>query len=772
MIRPGLLAGESSGEDAMKKPLIILIGIILFLIVLMGAAIALSPIFLNKYKDQILAKVSETVNREIGLGDIRLTLFTGVGVKLTDVRISNAKGFREDPMLTMADLDVKVKLLPLLRGEYQVTRVILNEPRLLIEKNEKGIFNFTDLVGEKESSVPDDEKKIKNSEAQELSPVLAGLLVSKVKLSDADFSYYDAGSDPLKKGLHIRNLDLELEDVSLDRPIPFSLSFGVNHDGKDIQLSGTIGAIGKEINVEKIPLSIQMAVKDFALKRAMDFMGETPSVMIESGTLNMTSDVSGDLASGLKISGATKVSSLTLKDPAKKEILVKGLGLNLHEDIAIRLSEQRMEIQKAELSVDRAKLNLKGKVSNLQKDPVLALQLSSNDIPLADWDKIFPALSGIGLGGSIKADGDVSGKAAGKLNINLNLSSPNLEVRLPKKETSEKTENKKVSGWLISPAEAAASAETQNKKSSGSPLPENIDIKGRIEIAQGKIDNIAFSELKGDYAKTGNRISLNDFSVKGFGENGSAAINAKTDFGPANPTYEANIKTSRIDLSKLQETFAARKEKIAGELTSNLTLSGAGFDTASFEKNLTADGDFKVEEGALTNVNLEEEILKALGNKFGVPAPTLAQMFGIQISEEDHTPFEECLGIFRVRTGKVQIQDAALTSKNHGFSTSGEMGFDQTLNLKARMILRKLGEVKEKKFTYYLVDDQNRKYIPFQVKGTSAKPSIHVDTDALIKGQAQQVIDEKKDELKEKLKDKLGPGGEEILKPLEKIFRF
>ena len=756
----------------MKKTLIILIGIILFLALLMGAAIALSPVFLNKYKDPILAKVGEAVDREIRLGDIRLTLFTGIGLRLTDVAVSNAKGFREEPMLTMADLDVKVKLLPLLRKEYQVTRVILKEPRLLIEKNEKGTFNFDDLTGEKPPSAPADEEQKKEKESQPLPAALAGLLVSEVTLSDAEFSYYDAGSETFKKGLQIRNLDLVLEDVSLEKPITFSLSFGVNHDGKDIQLSGTIGAIGEKIEIGNIPLSIQMAIQDFALKRVMDFMGESPPVSVEKGSLAMTTDISGDLTSGLKISGTTTVSTLTLNDPEKKETLVKGLNLSFHKDLSILLSEQKMDIRKVDLTVDRVKLNLKGKVSDLQKNQALALQITSNSIPLDGWDKIFPALSGVGLDGSASIDGNISGKAAGKMNMVLNLTSPNLGITLPKEETSAINPNKYVWEWMIPSAEAAESTEAGKQKGPGSPLPQNIDMKGRVEVAKGRIDNIPFTDLKGNYSKTGNRISLTDFSVKGFGENGSATMNVQADLGPAKPTYQASLKTSKIDLAALQETFASRKEKIAGELNSNFSLSGAGFDDKSLEKNLTADGEFKVDQGALTNVNLEKKILEAVANKFGVPVPTLAQMLGIEISEKDSTPFEECLGSFRIRSGKIQLQEGTLTSENHGFSTSGVMGFDQKLNLKARMILRQLGDVKKKKFTYYLIDEKNRKYIPFEVKGSASKPSIHVDTDALIKGQAQQVIDEKKDELKEKLKEKLGPGSEEILKPLDKIFKF
>jgi hypothetical protein len=147
-------------------------------------------------------------------------------------------------------------------------------------------------------------------------------------------------------------------------------------------------------------------------------------------------------------------------------------------------------------------------------------------------------------------------------------------------------------------------------------------------------------------------------------------------------------------------------------------------------------------------------------------------MTGVEISEGDQTPFEECYGTFRINSGRIDVKDAVITSESHGFSALGKIGLDQKLDLEARMILRKLGEAKEKKFSYYLVDDKNRKYIPFKVTGETSDPKVKVDTDKLVKGQAQEVLDKKKEELKEKLEEKLGPGAGEILKPFEKIFKF
>jgi uncharacterized protein involved in outer membrane biogenesis len=526
---------------------------------------------------------------------------------------------------------------------------------------------------------------------------LGGLLVSQINISDGTLTYYDAGSPSMKEGVRVGSLNLSLEDVSLEKPIPFALSFGVDRDGTDIKLSGVLGPVGKELKVETVPLSLQVALEKFALKRVMKFVEEA-AFMIDDGVLSVKADISGDLAQGLKISGVVDVASLTMSDPEKKEILM-------------------------------------------------------------------------GLDTSINAVGNLSAEKAGKMQVNLDLSSPNLTLRLPKKTAARATENS-FAQWLVPSAEAAVGKRSGAARRSGSSQGGGLDIQGKINVAKGTVGDIPFTELKGNYSKKGNLVRVSNFSVKGFGAQGSASGNMTMNLAGKLPTYQVELNASGIDMSTLQDMFAKRKERAEGELSAKLNLSGAGFDAKSIQNNLKGDGNFKVERGRLANVNLEKRVLSTIADKYGLPLGTLAQMAGVEIVEGDETPFEEFHGIFQIGSGQIRVQDSAITSRDHGFAAIGKVGLDQLLDLNAKMILRKVGDIKQKKFTYYLIDEKSRKYIPFRVSGKSSKPVVMVDMEALVKGQARQAVEEQKEKVKEKLREKLGPEGEEILKPLEKIFKF
>ncbi|NOY53178.1 MAG: AsmA family protein [Deltaproteobacteria bacterium] len=756
----------------MKKFIIIAVGLVVVVVVLLAGLAAVSPLFLNKYKEPILARVEKTIDRKVELGDIRLTLFTGIGVRLSDLIVGNVEGFRSEPMLTMKGLDLKVKLLPLLRKKVEVERVVLREPRIVIEKNEDGVFNFSDLVGG-DRSAPQ-ESKAPPASGTDSPSVLGALLVSRIRITGGRLAYYDAKIPVLQEGVKIENLNLNLENVSLDRAVSFSLSFGINRKKTDLQLSGTVGPVGRKIDLKSMPLSLQVAVHDFDLTRLMPYLGENPTVMIRKGTVEITGDLAGDPETGLNIKTEMRLNALTVQGPEKGETLVRDLNMQVRKEVLLELSRNRVLVKKNEINVGSATLRFTGEINHLKSNPELALKMESDGIPLAGWEKFFPALKGVGLDGLLRTDGTVSGHPSGKMQVVLNFSFPNLVVRLPKKEPAAVREEKV--GTLFLPGTAAAAERPEKEApqgpSSPSPLPENIDIKGVVEVAKGKIDNLTFSRLHANYGKVGNRIFLKNLSVRGFGGEGEIKGAAGIDFGKKPPAYRTNLQCSRVDLSVLQEVFPARKEKVGGLLSADLKVEGAGFGMKEIEKNLSGGGSFKIDQGALQNVNIEERVIKTVAEKLNLPVVSVARMTGVEITPGNRTPFEKLQGLFRIGGGKIDILNAILTSRDHGFSTTGVVGLNGKMDLAARMILRKVGKASGRKFTYYLVDEQNRKYIPFKVTGDVASPKVKVDLDALIRGQAKRAIRKEEKRLEDRLEKKLGPGGGKILKPLKRLFNF
>ena len=69
----------------------------------------------NNYKPQIIEQVQKQTGRKLDIaGDIGLSVFPWIGLKVGKVSLANAPGFSTRPFARMDQLDIKVKLLPLL----------------------------------------------------------------------------------------------------------------------------------------------------------------------------------------------------------------------------------------------------------------------------------------------------------------------------------------------------------------------------------------------------------------------------------------------------------------------------------------------------------------------------------------------------------------------------------------------------------------------------------------------------------------------------------
>ena len=93
----------------------------------------------NQYKGRITAEVKKATGRELTLGgDIVLSFFPWLGIRLEALSFSNAPGFGDDPFAQLEAADVHVAVLPLLRGEVQVDRVHLKGLVLNLKRNKAG----------------------------------------------------------------------------------------------------------------------------------------------------------------------------------------------------------------------------------------------------------------------------------------------------------------------------------------------------------------------------------------------------------------------------------------------------------------------------------------------------------------------------------------------------------------------------------------------------------------------------------------------------------
>jgi len=132
------------------------VGVVAGLLALL--AIALQLFFpVEKAKSLAIEKGSAALGRPITIQDVSVSFWGGLGVKLDSVVVGNPPGFVGERFLTAENVDVKLRLLPLLMKEVKVDRFIVNRPTVTMLKLADGSNNFS--FGAVDSSLPVAEAK-------------------------------------------------------------------------------------------------------------------------------------------------------------------------------------------------------------------------------------------------------------------------------------------------------------------------------------------------------------------------------------------------------------------------------------------------------------------------------------------------------------------------------------------------------------------------------------------------------------------------------------
>src|SRR5262245_53592177 len=146
----------------------VLIGLGIIVVIILIAALT-SPrlIDVNRYRPKIEARLEQRMGRDVSLGPMSLSFYP-LAFRAEDVTIAEDSEFpTERPFAHVATLFVSPELFPLLRGEIQIHKLELRDPKLEFVRNEKGIWNFSTLATDKNgksSNFSLDELKVFNGQ--------------------------------------------------------------------------------------------------------------------------------------------------------------------------------------------------------------------------------------------------------------------------------------------------------------------------------------------------------------------------------------------------------------------------------------------------------------------------------------------------------------------------------------------------------------------------------------------------------------------------------
>lgn len=202
----------------------ILLVVVLGLIALLAFAVTFDA---NNYKPQIIEQVEKATGRSFAIdGQINLSIFPWIGLKVEDVALGNEKGFTAKQFAAIKQLDIKVNVLPLLKKEVEINTIRLHGMNVALEVAKDKTNNWSSLVqADKAAAEPAAEEKAAPAEGAGLP--LQSLKVEGFEFVDAVMVYDDRSTGTRAT---VSELNLKTGAIQFDQPVKVSFSARVNNN--------------------------------------------------------------------------------------------------------------------------------------------------------------------------------------------------------------------------------------------------------------------------------------------------------------------------------------------------------------------------------------------------------------------------------------------------------------------------------------------------------------------------------------------------------------
>jgi hypothetical protein len=143
-----------------KLSLWLVVGVVaLFVLAVVLIKLLISP---ETVAAQITPRLERIFDRPVEIGETELTFFSGVGVRIHDIKVQNPQPFTNIPLASVTAIDIRLKLLPLLVGSLQLKEISILGGQLYLVKDSAGAGNLTALSLERlrKAAQGDDENEL------------------------------------------------------------------------------------------------------------------------------------------------------------------------------------------------------------------------------------------------------------------------------------------------------------------------------------------------------------------------------------------------------------------------------------------------------------------------------------------------------------------------------------------------------------------------------------------------------------------------------------
>jgi len=713
----------------MKIIKILLSGVVIVVLlaaVLLGAFVALFDA--NEYKQELSQLVKDQTGRELLFsGDIGLTIYPAIGMKLGAMTFSNAPGFGDKPMLSVSTASVSVDVLSLLSFNPEIEQLVLDGLSINLQKNTKGKTNWDDLIKPSPAG-----KATAKSETAQVSEGQTSTKQKDIKIKGS-FG-----------GLNITNADIVWQDRSAED------GQVVEYKVEDFSMQTTRIELNSPFSVE-----VSMLLKSLGQAEARVML--KTEVLLKDQTLSLT--------------------GLELSSDAKGQLIpVDNAQLSLKGDVDFSLSANTLSIKGL-----NSQVKTKG-------GPVTSSDLSLMGGLMFDLNKQHLRVDSFSLGAEIQGDAIPKGKIKAAINAEkLNVKLPDRSIQLEElvlglnenqfkgfvhvadfaqpsvkfELASKKLDVDKLTGYVKKTAgDNTQTVTAENANTSASKVdPEiklpmellrSLQIDGKLHLQKLIAQGLTVTDvmLKVDANKGVIDLKPIQLSLYEGKFNAAIQVNAKGE----KPSYKVNKELSGFQAGKFLQDFMG-EDRISGETNLNVNLVTKGELLSQLKSNLNGDLSVTFKDGSVKGINIRHQLDVAAAKLKGEKEPELKQL---------KTDFSALSLSGVIKNGVFSSNDLIMQAPFARVSGKGKVSLvKETVDyrVEAKLVGSATGQQGE------AIDELKGLLVPVSIRGPWSSPEIKLLYDELLNGRLDaekeiinKQIEQQKSELKKQLaaqKDKL-----------------
>ena len=662
----------------------------------------------NAYKPRIVAAVKQATGRDLVLrGDIKLSVFPWIALKLGPASLGNPPGFDGPPFVSFQHAAVRAKVWPLLAKRLEIGQIAVDGLDVRLARDAQGRGNWQGFGttaaanGGPDANGGDAPPAVVAPATAEESrgTVLQG--IAGIHLSGARVSYqaYTLDNVTLETGafaehglvpvtLHVDAArGIATEHASLDARFDFAGDPATRRYG--LQALNVNGAVN--LAHDERPVRWEFVAPKLEADLAAQTLGLAEFVATVAGAR-----LSGSVRATHIVDAPEATGSLTLAPLSVREMLPR-LGLT-----APRTRDERAL---ASLAASAAFVYA-GNAARLN-----AVAITLDDTHLTGSVAIT----------DLKTRALQFALAVDRIDLDRYLAPQGALASVPPRGAPAETSAGSTVG---TPAGGAVGSGAAADAAAGTPAP--LDAHGTLTLASVHFAPLDLTQVKVTLAAQDGVLHLAPLEAQIGG--GRYAGDVTLDRRGRVPALSLDEHLTGIDVAQLARS-AGKDVRLSGRGNVNLKAAGRGATTEALLASLDGHFDAYVTQGALDGVDLGYELARAEAMLRRQDAPAAPNTH--------RTAFDVLKVSAAIANGVAQTKDLTLSSAVLKVTGQGSVALPtQALDLALLVdTLRTAGNVPVQ--------------IPVRVGGTAQNPSVRPDVDALLKGQLRQKV---QDVIQDKLK--------------------